>query len=51
MDDYERFKKHNNHTWGTAIVLMALGFLLGFLACHKIYTGMEGLNLKQDIAK
>jgi hypothetical protein len=28
-------------TWGTFISCMFLCFMLGFLACHKIYAGLE----------
>lgn len=27
--------------WSTTLVCAMLGFLLGFLACHKTYTGFE----------
>jgi hypothetical protein len=28
-------------TWGTFISCMFLCFMLGFLACHKLYIGLE----------
>ncbi len=28
-------------TWGTLICCLFLAFMLGFLACHKLYSGLE----------
>lgn len=28
-------------TWGTFTACMFLSFMLGFLACHKLYAGLE----------
>jgi len=27
--------------WGTFITSMFLSFMIGFLACHKLYAGLE----------
>lgn len=36
-------------TWGTFISCMFLSFVIGFLACHKLYAGLEERHGFTDI--
>lgn len=41
MDNYHLFtKNHKKELWTTSILSVIIGFALGFLMCHKLYTGV-----------
>lgn len=42
-DEYPLYKP--GHSTSTLIVCMFLSFALGFLACHKVYSGIDKSNL------
>jgi len=37
--------RNGKYSTSTCIVCAFLGFALGFLACHKLYTGLESKDL------
>ena len=44
-DEYPLFKP--GHSTSTLLVCMFLGFAIGFLACHELYSGLNKIGIQE----
>lgn len=40
MDNEKEWKPKTEFTWSLTFTVLFLGFAIGFLACHKLYTAV-----------
>ena len=48
-DEYPLLKP--GHSTSTLLICMFVGFAIGFLACHKIYAGMDKSEWEEEVKR